>query len=210
MEESYKLPELDYKVLSSGSNGNAVRIEDIMVDCGIAYSRMKKELNKCRLLFITHIHSDHLNIKTLNKIKENHKQIKVVGNYQVAEKVGVDIISAKKEIKSKDWKIKPFEVLHDVLVQGITIQFKNGTDVIYVTDSAGTDGWPKGEFDYLFIESNYNENVIKQVDKSKYKYDYIGAAKRHTSYQESKAYYYMHRKGKESEWIELHKSKRFY
>ena len=38
---TYKLPELDYKVLSTGSIGNAVRIEDIMIDCGISYKTMK-------------------------------------------------------------------------------------------------------------------------------------------------------------------------
>lgn len=209
MSES-NLPKLDYEIIQSGSKGNAVRIKDIMIDCGVSYSKMKNELNKCRVLFITHIHGDHVKEKTLNNIRKYHKNIKVIGNYEVAQKYKVDMISGTKSITSKNWKLTPFYVPHDVVCQGIAIKFENGTDVIYVTDSAGTDEWLKGKYDYLFIESNHDENILKQIDLSKYPYDVLGSSKRHTSYQESKAFYYMNRKGKDSKWIELHKSERFY
>lgn len=210
MTEQYTLPELDYHIIGSGSRGNAVRIEDIMIDCGMPYRDMKEELNKCRLLFITHKHGDHIRRETLGRIKKHHKQIKIAGNYQVAELHGVDIITGVKPLSTKKWKMAPFEVPHNVLCQGIVINFKTGIDVIYVTDSAGTKTWPDEKFDYLFIESNHDDTKLRMADKNRYGYDYISGAKRHTSYQESKAYYYLHRKGRESEWIELHKSERFY
>lgn len=205
------MKKLDYKIIGSGSKGNAVRIEDIMIDCGVAYKDMKAELNKCKLLFITHIHSDHLNKRTMKQIKRHHRTLKIVGNWQVAQHTEVDIISNIKPIESKTWTITPFEVPHDVLCQGIVIELKKyDISIIYVTDSAGHKDWKQGKYDYLFIESNHDENKLKMLDVKKYGYDVISGAKRHTSYQESKAFYYMNRKSKDSEWIELHKSERFY
>lgn len=209
-EEVIKLPYLDYVILGSGSSGNAVRIGDIMIDCGLPYSKMKEELKKCKALFITHIHGDHVKKETLKKIKQHHRRLKIFGNWQVAEKYEVDYITNTKSIKMSDWILTPFEVPHDVICQGITLNFENGTDVIYVTDSAGTKTWRKGKYDYLFIESNHDENKLKQIQLKDYKYDVIGGAKRHSSTQESKAFYYMNRKNSSSEWIELHKSGRFY
>ena len=132
---------LDYRIIGSGSSGNAVRIENIMIDCGLSYASMKDELYKCKVLFITHKHSDHLNLKTFKNILKHHKNIKVISNYEVAEIVKVDKISNTKIIKTKDWTMRTFYVPHDVVTQGVVINFKNGIDVIYVTDSAGIKSW---------------------------------------------------------------------
>ena len=37
---------LDYNVIASGSKGNAVRIGNIMIDCGITFGRMEEDLYK--------------------------------------------------------------------------------------------------------------------------------------------------------------------
>lgn len=207
---SEKVNMLDYRIIGSGSSGNAVRIENIMIDCGLSYASMKDELYKCNVLFITHKHSDHLNLKTFKNVLKHHKNIKVISNYEVAEIVRVDKISNTKPIKTKNWTMRTFYVPHDVVTQGAVINFKSGIDVIYVTDSAGIKSWIKGKYDYLFIESNHDEKVIQQIDAKSYGYDVFQNAKRHTSTQESKAFYYLNRKSKDSKWIELHKSKRFY
>lgn len=203
------MTEIDYRILSSGSKGNAVRIENIMVDAGIAFKHMKEELYKCRYLFYTHRHSDHLNIKTYQAIRKNFPKIIIIGNYEVAQSVPVDIVATTKEIKMKKNSIKPFEVPHDVTCHGFTFEINDNTG-IYVTDSAGKDEWPKGEYDYLFIESNHDENKLERINTRDYGYDVFGNAKRHTSTQESKAFYYMNRRDSDSKWIELHKSGRFY
>lgn len=204
--------ELDYKIIKSGSSGNAVRIEDVMIDCGTSYSQIKEELYKCKLLFITHIHSDHLKLQTFNQIKQNHRSIKVIGNYQVAEKIRVDVILGDhpRTIKTKKYSLKPFLVPHSTVTHGFVMNFKSGIDLIYVTDSAGTKDWIEGKYDYLFIESNHDEGIINQISEKEYGYEAFQASKRHTSIQESKAFYYMNRKSPDSKWIELHKSERFY
>ena len=210
IERASQRTKLDYKIIKSGSNGNAVRIADIMIDCGVSYKEMEDELYKCKVLFITHIHSDHLNMSTFKKIKKHHRRLKIFGNWEVASKVAVDVIINVKKIKYSDWIMTPFEVPHDVTCHGLTIDFKNLTSVIYVTDSAGNKTWPKGKYDYMFIESNHDENIVNKINIKDYGYDVISGSKRHTSTQESKAFYYMNRRNKDSKWIELHKSSRFY
>ena len=204
--------QLDYRVIQSGSSGNAVRIADIMIDCGIPYTRMRDELYKCKLLFITHKHSDHLNIRTYSAIKKNYRHIKTIANYDVATKITPDFIlgDSPRKIKTKNYVITPFKVNHDVVTHGLTIAFRDGINVIYVTDSAGTDEWPKGKYDYLFLESNHDENILNLASGQHYGYDVFAISKRHTSKQEAKAFYYLNRKSKDSEFIELHKSQRFY
>ena len=68
---------LDYKILSSGSIGNAVRIRNIMIDCGIAFNKMKDELYKCQYLLITHDHKDHVKPEVLKHIAAEFPNIKI-------------------------------------------------------------------------------------------------------------------------------------
>ena len=45
-----------YEILGSSSNGNSIIIEDkIMLDCGLAYSRIKSRLKNIKLIFISHV-----------------------------------------------------------------------------------------------------------------------------------------------------------
>ena len=75
------------------------------------------------------------------------------------------------------------------------------------------DALPLTKFDYFFIESNHDERKIEMIREgsySKYGYDAYGGAKRHLSTQQCKAFFYMKRRNKQAELIELHKSSRFY
>ena len=76
--------DLDYNILSSGSIGNAVRIRNIMIDCGIAFSKMKEELYKCQYLLITHDHQDHAKPAVLKQIVAQFPNIEIYSTYKVA------------------------------------------------------------------------------------------------------------------------------
>lgn len=202
---------LDYNVISSGSHGNAVRIENILIDCGTPHKLIERDLYKVDYLLITHSHSDHIKPSTYNRIRRKFPHIKSVANYSVAYEYNVDIISAHNNpIQLGDWTITPFPCVHDVVTQGFVIE-RDDLSIIYATDTATLDNAPKKKYDYLFLESNHDENKIKQVKGSNsYGYDVWKSAQRHLSTQKSKAFYYMNRKSKDSKLIELHKSKRFY
>lgn len=203
--------DLDYTILNSGSDGNAVRIGELMIDCGIPFSRMRKELLKCKYLFITHKHTDHLNKTTFKKIRAVFPKIIIIANWQVAMEVDVDIICNEGyPVDLELYTLVPFKVEHDVLCYGLYF-LCNGYDVLYSTDLASTDTLPDLKFDYIFLESNYRDDLIKQVINERHgRYmPYLNTTTRHLSSNDSLAYYIMHRKSKESKYIELHKSKRF-
>ena len=58
-------------------------INDVLVDCGIPFNKIKDELYEIKYLLLTHIHSDHVRPATLKSIKAMFPKIQVIGNYEV-------------------------------------------------------------------------------------------------------------------------------
>lgn len=202
---------MKYFIVSSGSKGNCVVINDVMVDAGVSFNRIKEWLYDIKYLLITHVHSDHLHKTTISHIQREFPHIKIIGNYEVCQEVDVDIVAnADYEIKIDAYTFTPFECVHDVLTYGYTWEFE-GQKIIYATDTATMEHAPEGPYDYFFLESNHCENKLEAVrDKHVGGYSPYLSGKRHLSTQQAKAFYYMNRSSKEAPFIELHKSERFY
>lgn len=204
---------LNYHIIGSGSSGNAVRIENIMFDAGMSFNAMEEDLYKCDTLILTHIHSDHIKPQTLNKILREFPRIRVYGNPSVAYKFPVHQVFTEETfiLKKSGAEITPFPAVHDVENSGFMIKM-NDLDILYITDTAEVNLPRNAKFDWFFIESNYDEVKLREASK-KYKsgaYDPADSMYRHLSTQQAKGVYYTHRKSKDSQFIELHKSKRFY
>ncbi|MFA5407984.1 MAG: MBL fold metallo-hydrolase, partial [Bacilli bacterium] len=62
---------MNYNIIATGSRGNAVVIEeDILIDCGVSFRKLKDYYKQFKIVLLTHIHADHFNkttIKTLAK-----------------------------------------------------------------------------------------------------------------------------------------------
>ncbi|MBC6169231.1 MBL fold metallo-hydrolase [Listeria seeligeri] len=202
---------IEWKIISSGSKGNCVIINDVMIDCGISFKRVKEHLYDINYLLLTHIHSDHINSSTLENIRKQFPKITIVGNYQIAQIYDIDIIgNSGYTIRLPSFEVTPFECFHDVITQGYTWCVDN-QNIIYATDTSSLENAPSLKFDYLFIESNHDEKKLEMArNKSKYGYDPYKGGKRHLSTQQCKTFYYLNRRNKESQLIELHKSERFY
>lgn len=202
---------LNYEIISSGSIGNSVRIENVLIDCGVAYNKLKETLYDVDVLLLTHIHGDHIVPSTLNRIKKMFPNITIIGNYEVAQKYGVDIICNVSNITIGDISITPFELVHDVICTGYVLHI-NGTDVVYATDTSSMVNCPKMKFDYIFLEANYDEGKAREITdwRKRYKYNPMTGFLRHLSKQQCKAFYFVNRKSANSILIELHKSARFY
>lgn len=202
---------IKYEILSSGSKGNCVIINDVMVDCGIPFTRMKGKLYDIRYLLLTHIHSDHIKPSTLQRIKELFPKITVIGNYEIAQNYGVDLISnSNYSLETEHYTFLPFECVHNVVTQGFTWSVED-QNIIYATDTSSLKYAPKGLYDYLFLESNHDDKKLREARKHSTKgYDPFISGKRHLSTKDCKTFYYLNRRSKESELIELHKSERFY
>ena len=129
---------------------------------------------------------------------------------QVGKRELEKILSTEISYKIGEMEVFPFECVHDVITTGYVFKISDNT-IIYATDTSTLENAPDIKYDYFFIESNHDEKKIELImnDKS-YKYDVFQNAKRHLSTQKAKAFYYTHRKDKDSKFIELHKSERFY
>jgi ribonuclease BN (tRNA processing enzyme) len=202
---------MNYKILSTGSKGNCVVINDVMIDCGLPYNKLKAELYDIKYLIITHTHSDHMKIETLTKIAANFPHIRLIGNFEVHNLFAMNYIAnAGFEIETEHYTFYPFELVHDVLCYGYCWSYE-GKEIIYATDTATLENAPKRVYDYLFLESNHDEEKLEKIRGQKHGgYDPYLSGKRHLSTQQAKAFFYMNRRSRDSEFIELHMSSRFY
>jgi Cft2 family RNA processing exonuclease len=202
---------MNYKIISSSSKGNCVIVNDVMIDCGVPFNKIKNDLYDIKYLLITHIHSDHLNKITLEQIMRKFPTIKIIGNYEVHQTMHTHVIANSGfDVVTEDYIFTPFECEHDVVCFGYTWQFE-GLEIIYATDTSTLKNAPVKKYDYFFIESNHDEQKLKDaISEYKGSYSPFLSGKRHLSTQQAKAFYYLHRRSKESPFIELHKSARFY
>jgi L-ascorbate metabolism protein UlaG (beta-lactamase superfamily) len=202
---------MNYEVISTGSKGNCVVINDVMVDCGVPFMKIRDKLYSIKYLLITHTHSDHLNIKTLEGIATLFPRITIIGNYEVNHFWMCNkIANAGFPIETDDYFFTPFECVHDVLCYGYTWSYE-GQEIIYATDTSTLEFAPKKKYDWLFLESNHDEEKLEAArNMTKGSYNPYLSGKRHLSTQQAKIFYYMNRKNQGSQLIELHQSVRFY
>lgn len=202
---------MKHRIISTGSKGNCVVINDVMVDCGVPFNKIKDHLYFIKYLILTHVHTDHLNLKTLQNIISHFPRIKVIGNFEVHNAFNCNIIAnAGFDIETEDYIFRPFELEHDVLCYGYNWQYE-GQEIIYATDTASLKNAPKKKYDWFFIESNHDEEKLEAVrNEHRGGYSPYLSGKRHLSTQQAKAFYYQYRKDQNSPLIELHQSSRFY
>lgn len=186
----------------------------MLFDIGLPFTKIQDELLNVRYLFITHKHSDHINRVTYRKLRRKYPRITVIANYDVAQIIPVDkVVSDSSVFTLHGRTVTCFKLIHDVVCTGYNVTMNDGTEIIYATDTSSLENAPDKKYDYLFLESNHDEKKLEQIStnaKKLYGYDAYSGGKRHLSTQQSKTFYFLHRRNRDSEWIELHKSNRFY
>lgn len=186
---------IKYEILSSGSNGNCIIVNDyLMLDCGLQYKKIKEYLKNIKVIFISHCHSDHLKKSTIRKISYEKPSIKfIVGNFLVADLLLLGV--NKKNIITFDtgkwfdigiFKVKMDYLYHDVPNNCLHIEFKNGEKLLYATDTSSIDHIQAKGYDIYLIEANYLtddeliEKIKEQEEKGEYSY-YNRVLKTHLS-----------------------------
>ena len=161
------------KVIASGSKGNCTYVEcdniGFLIDVGINYSKIIKELNdeclkKIAFILITHTHSDHIKgLSTLlKKMKPN-----VYSSSEIIKALSDDIKYNNYHIVDKEICINGIEIIliplsHDVECYGYLIKH-NGRELVYITDTGYLN---KRYFDLLsnkdiyIFESNHDEKML--------------------------------------------------
>ena len=178
------MDKLQFQSFGSGSSGNCYFIGNsqcgILIDAGIGVRTIRKNLRNIGLdfeniwgVFVTHDHADH--IKAVGPMGEKHripiyttKKVHegIHRSYCVTEK----LYSSKKHIEKGEtvevgeFKITAFSVSHDSTDSvGYTVEYKEkrftfATDLGYVCEDVAMH---LTQADYMVLESNYDEQMLK-------------------------------------------------
>ena len=206
------------KVISSGSEGNAVIYNNaIMVDCGVSLKALQEVKRSLKIVLLTHKHSDHLKIRTLQRLQAERPTLRVAcGNFLLEELPyikNIDVLQVGKIYDYGAFKVSPVKLYHDVPNFGWRIFLPNGQKIFHATDTVHLEGISAKGYDLYAIEHNYCEEYIQEaIEEARANGEYThayGSIKTHLSIQQARAFIEANRK-ESSEVLELHKSRSFY
>ncbi len=161
---------IPYHIISTGSQGNAVVINDvILVDCGVPYKAISPYVGKLKLVLLTHIHSDHFRPSTLHRLSVERPTLRFAcGRWLVSALVAagvpvrnIDILEAGTMYGYGICNVIPVLLVHNVPNCGYKIHFPIGK-VFYATDTNNLNGIVARHYDLYMVEANYEDEVIMQ------------------------------------------------
>jgi len=191
---------MTYKIISTGSKGNAVIIDEtILIDCGVPFTKLKDHYKKLKIVLLTHIHIDHFNKTTIKKLASERPTLRFAScEWLIKELVElgidkrrIDIVKPDKSLDYGEFKIGVVLLYHNVENCGYRL-FKGGKRLLYATDTNTLDGIEAENYDYYLIEANHTEAGIQERIKAKeqlglYIYEYE-AMKNHLSKEKADAF----------------------
>jgi L-ascorbate metabolism protein UlaG (beta-lactamase superfamily) len=202
-----------YKVIATGSTGNAVLYHgNILVDCGVSFSKIEPYLYDIDLLLLTHVHGDHFNLATIKRLQFERPSLRIgCGEWMVEHLEGLKNIDVYKFGALYEYgsvQISPIKLYHDVENFGYRI-FKGDHKTIHCTDTGHLEGITAKGYDLYAIEHNYNDETIRE---SIYQSDSIGeyshqrgSFNSHLSEQQARDFIFKN-KGENCEILRLHES----
>lgn len=178
---------MNYKILASGSAGNAVIVEDvILIDCGVSFKALKDYYKDLKLVLLTHIHSDHFNKSTIRRLAYERPTLR----FGCCEWLVEELINCGVSKRNIDlytcfegmhygigFSIETFLLKHDVPNCGWQIMFDNGYSYFYATDTCNLDNIEAKDYDMYFIEGNYEDKdelekrKQKHIENGEYSYE---------------------------------------
>ena len=206
------------QVISSGSEGNAVIYNNaIMVDCGVTFKALEAVKRSLKIVLLTHKHSDHLKIRTLQRLQAERPTLRVAcGDFLLEELPcikNIDVLQVGKIYDYGAFKVSPVKLYHDVPNFGWRIFLPNEQKIFHATDTVHLEGISAKGYDLYAIEHNYCEEYIQQaIEEARANGEYThayGNINTHLSIQQARAFIEANRK-ESSEVLELHKSRSFY
>lgn len=208
---------MKYKVISSSSKGNAVLVDDILIDCGVSYKAISDVVADIKLVLLTHEHSDHFNGSTIKKLAYERPTLRFGCCKWLVKKLcstgvepyRIDVYEIGKIYDYRQFKISPVNLYHDVPQCGYRIYIGN-EKAIYCTDTRTLEGINAKGYDLYLLEANYEDEDLQERIKTKqengeYAYEF-NVADRHLSKKQCDDFLIANA-GKNSEYVYLHEHK---
>lgn len=206
---------MNYNIISTGSQGNAVVLNDcILIDCGVTFKALKDVYKDLQIVLCTHIHTDHFKPKTLKRLAQERPTLRFGCCQWLVKplvdagipKQSIDVYEIGKIYDYKAFKVSPIKLYHNVPNSGYRV-FANGEKAIYATDTGHLQGITAKDYDLYMIESNYDEDDLEQrirekTDAGQYCYE-LNVAERHLSHTQASEWLLANMK-KNSEYVFLH------
>jgi phosphoribosyl 1,2-cyclic phosphodiesterase len=181
---------MKYNIISTGSKGNAVVIENsILIDCGVPFKAIKPYMRDLQLVLTTHCHGDHANKATIRKLASERPMLRWgCGEWMVpllvecgVEKRNIDVYEfdtamaysrprqTSVGVFDSVWlSVEAFPLFHDVPNCGYKLMMAgNGKPekLLYATDTNKILTEAKN-YDLYLVEANYeDEEVQERIDK---------------------------------------------
>lgn len=162
---------MDYTIISTGSKGNAVILNNaILIDCGVPYKALKPFVKGLKLVLLTHIHSDHFKPETIRKLANERPTLRFgCGKWLLPSvlacgvpKWRIDIYTPNlKNRYTDDLQLIMIPLKHNVSNCGYKI-YLNGEKIFYATDCNNLDGINAPNYDLYMIEANYEDAEIQE------------------------------------------------
>lgn len=161
---------MKYNIIATGSGGNAVTINDIiMIDCGVPYKKISEIAAKLKIVLLTHIHSDHFKKSTIKKLTAERPTLRFACCEWLADDLtdcginpnNIDIAKVGVKYNYGKFSISPVKLYHNVPNCGWRI-YIDDKKVFYATDTNSLEGITAKGYDLYMVECNYEDKEIQR------------------------------------------------
>lgn len=210
-------------IISSSSSGNCyIYNQDLMLDIGVSFTKIKTYIKDIKLLCLSHQHGDHLNKKTIKKLLYEKPTIKIVcGEWlvQILVDLGINkknifVLKLNKKYDLGKYIIELIPAIHDCSNCGYKITIKdNNYKIFHITDTSDISNIDAKNYDLYCIEANYNEELLEEhinqaleSEDSENKLYYLNRVKNTHLSSKQAVDFLLENMSDTSEYIYLHKS----
>jgi phosphoribosyl 1,2-cyclic phosphodiesterase len=176
---------MNYNIISTGSQGNAIVLNNIiLLDCGVPFRSLKDIYKDLKIVLLTHIHGDHFNKTTIRKLETERPTLRFACcSWLVSELLqcgvsvhNIDSLEIGRIYSYKTFKVSPVKLYHDVDNAGWRV-FMHAEKAIYMTDTVTLEGITAKKYDLYLVEANYITEELEERIRSKeaageYVYEY--------------------------------------
>lgn len=166
---------MNYNIISTGSQGNAIVLNNIiLLDCGVPFRDLKDVCKGLKIVLLTHIHGDHFNKATIRKLAAERPTLRfaccswlVPALLQCGVSIhNIDSLEIGRIYDYKTFKVSPVKLYHDVNNAGWRV-FQNAEKAIYMTDTVTLEGITAKNYDLYLVEANYITEELEERIRSK-------------------------------------------
>lgn len=211
---------MNYKIIESGSSGNATIVEDmILIDCGVSFKKLRDCYKNLKLVLLTHIHSDHFNKTTIKRLAQERPTLRfgcrdwLVHDLVMCgvDRKNIDIFDPVCNFKySNKLLLTTFDLQHDVQNCGYKIMI-NDKKYFYATDTCSLENVEAKDYDMYFIEGNYADKAELDMRKQKHiengEFYYEDRVEKTHLSQAAATEWLMKNMGEKSQYIFMHEHK---